>query len=264
RERFDLHDLRDLVPFHLVVAFNDDLFNGWFLFHQDREDLALRGIADIQLHVGEVAHLIDGLQILPEAGGIGYLPLPGLHHSQDGVFFDAAVALDIEVGDPHLAKDFEAQFLSHLTAEAGEGLESGSLELQSGRGCPAAQIQELAFQGEGLAYLHQGAVNDHVGPSLRPISWTRASFRGSFRVASSRFKSSWGTVEKPSVLRRSWISCYTLSPRTSKGSRLATAKGKTATFFRTTSCSCARAGGVRAKAASKTEIMSLCDTLFSL
>ena len=118
-EGFEVHDLQDFVLFQFTVAFHHDLADGGFFLHQDGQDAPFRGVAGIQPDVGEIAHLIDGFQVLPQVGRRQDFPFPGLHHSQDGILFDAAVALDHDMGNPFFAQNLQAQFLGHLTTEAG-------------------------------------------------------------------------------------------------------------------------------------------------
>ena len=42
-------------------------------------------------------------------------------------------------------------------------MESRPLEFQSGGPFPAAEIQDVAFQGEEVSHLEQGAPDDHIG-----------------------------------------------------------------------------------------------------
>ena len=162
-ERFEVHDLEDFILLQFIVAFHHDLADGGFFLHQYGQDSPFRGFADIHADVGEIAHLIDGFQILPQVGRRQDFPFPGLHHSQDGILLDAAVALDHDMGHPFFAQDLQAQFLGHLTTEAGEGVEPRPLEFQRRGPFAAAEVQDVAFQGEEVSHLEQGAPDDHIG-----------------------------------------------------------------------------------------------------
>jgi len=164
----DAHDAFDVVPLHGLVALNADLRNHRLLGNDKDNHLPFRDVRDLRGDVIEIAHFINGLDVVGKVRVGKDVSCLAPEDLLDGAGLDLAVSLEFDADDPFFGGDPGQDLRPELGQDRAQIFPPSALDEDSRQGFPLAKIDQSSIHADPLPEFGNTSRNGIEGAGLFP------------------------------------------------------------------------------------------------